>query len=172
MVQQYKIDAVEALVDKFKQSKHLIFTEYKGLNVGQVTELRKKLYNVNSELRVIKNRLAKLAYKRLELDFDDEWFRGPVALVLCKDDDFVNTVNIVYNFSKNNKNFSIKLGYLERKIFNIDELKVISNLPSKKELIAQLVVILNSSVMKFVYVLKNILRKPVLVLKAIENKKK
>ncbi len=98
MVQQYKIDAVEAIVNKFKQSKHLIFTEYKGLNVEQITELRKKLYDANSELRIIKNRLAKIAYKKLELDFKDEWFKGPVALVLCKDDDFVNKVSIIYKF--------------------------------------------------------------------------
>ncbi len=172
MVQQYKIDAVEAIVNKFKQSKHLIFTEYKGLNVEQITELRKKLYDANSELRIIKNRLAKIAYKKLELDFKDEWFKGPVALVLCKDDDFVNTVSIIYKFSRNNENFKIKLGYLEKKFFNTDDLKVISNIPSRKELITRVVCILNSPVIKFVSVLKNILRKPVLVFKAIKDKKK
>ena len=156
MVQKYKVNAVEALMDKFKQSKHLIFTEYKGLNVEQINKLRKKLYNANSELRIVKNRLAKLAYKKLGLNFKDEWFRGPIALVVCKDDDFVNTVSIVYNFSKGNKNFKIKLGYLENKFFNIDELNAISSIPSRKKMLERIAGILNSHVIKFVYVLKNI----------------
>jgi len=172
MVQQYKIDAVEALINKFKESKHLIFTEYKGLNVEKMTELRKKLYDANSELKVIKNRLAKLAYKKLELDFKDEWFSGPVALVICKGNDFVKTVSIIYNFSKDNEEFKIKLGYLDNIFFNIDELKEISYLPTRKELIARVANIINSPVTKLVFVLKDILKKPVMVLKAIGDKKK
>jgi len=171
MVQERKIKAVQQLADKFKQAKHFIFTEYKGLNVEQINELRKKLREVNSELRVVKNRLAKLAYKKIEVNLKDEWFSGPVALVLCLDDDFSNTVSIIYKFSKNNEQLKIKLGYLEKKVFNIDQLKTISSLPSKKELIAKLAGILNAPVVKLVSVLKNIIRKPVLVLKAIEDKK-
>ncbi len=172
MVQQYKIDAVESLVNKLKESKHLIFTEYKGLDMEKTTELRKKLYDANSEFKVIKNRLAKLAYKKLELAFKDEWFAGPVALVICKNDDFVQTVKIIFSFSKNNESLKIKLGYLEKRIIDPDELKQISYLPTRKEMIAGLLGILNSPVVKFVSVLKSIIRKPVLVLKAIEDKKK
>ncbi len=172
MVQQYKIDAVESLVSKLKKSKHLIFTEYKGLDVEKITELRKKLYDANSEFAVIKNRLAKLAYKKLELAFKDEWFTGPVALVICKNDDFVQTVKIIFSFSRNNENLKIKLGYLEKQIIDPDELKQISYLPTRIEMIAGLLGILNSPVVKLVSVLKSIIRKPVLVLKAIEDKKK
>ncbi|MBU1076161.1 MAG: 50S ribosomal protein L10 [Spirochaetes bacterium] len=172
MVQQYKINAVEELVKNLKESKHLIFTEYKGLNVAKMTELRRKLFEVDSEFKVIKNRLAKQAYKKLELDFQDDWFVGPVALVVCKNDDFVRTVSIVHSYAKDNEAFKIKLGYLGKKIYGIDELKEISLLPSRDQLLARLVNALKSPVNRFVFGLKWILKKPVLVLKAIENKKK
>lgn len=171
MVKEYKIKVVETLIDKIKKGKHFVFTEYKGLDMGRITELRRKLNNANSELKVVKNRLARLAYKKLELNLQDEWFKGPVALVICKDEDFVKTVNVVCNFSKENERFIIRLGYLENKVYNIDELKKISLLPTKKELIAKIMGILNSPITKFVFVLKNIVAKPVLVLKAIEDKK-
>ncbi len=171
MVQQIKIEAVDKLVDKFKKSKHVIMTEYQGLNVEQVSLLRKKLFAVNSEFKVIKNRMAKLAYKKLNLDYQDEWFKGPVAMVICKDDNFVKTVNIVYNFAKENEKLKIKSGYIENKLFNLDDLKILANLPSKEELLGKLLYLLNSPVGRFVFVLKNIVTKPVLVLKSIESKK-
>lgn len=171
MVQQYKVDAVDALANRLKESKHLIFTEYKGLDVGKMTELRKKLYEADSELTVVKNRLAKLAYKKVNLNLNDEWFVGPVALVMCKNDDFVKTVNIIYNYAKSNDEFKIKIGYLEDKIYDVDQLQEISKLPSRQELIARLASVLNAPISKFVFVLKNVLTKPVLVLKAIEEKK-
>lgn len=172
MVQQYKIEAVESLVNRLKESKHLIFTEYKGLNVEKITELRKKLFKADSELKVIKNRLAKLAYKKLDLDFKDEWFIGPVALVICKNDDFVKTVSIIYDYARENKEFKIKLGYLDNRVFGLDELKEISSLPTKKELIARFIWILKSPINRLVFGLKGIVTKPILVLKAIEKKKK
>ncbi len=172
MVQENKVKAVEDLANRLKKSKHLIFTEYKGLDVEKITELRKKLFEADSDLKVVKNRLAKVAYKKLDMDFKDEWFVGPVALILCKDDDFVKTVSIIYNFAKENENLKVKRGYLDKKIFEFDELKEISTLPSKVQLIARLLGVLNSPVSKFVYVLKNIVAKPVLVLKAIEKNKK
>ena len=73
---------------------------------------------------------------------------------------------------KENENLKVKRGYLDKKIFEFDELKEISTLPSKVQLIARLLGVLNSPVSKFVYVLKNIVANPVLVLKAIEKNKK
>ncbi len=172
MVQQYKIKAVEEIIGKFRESKHIIFTEYKGLDVEKITDLRRKLYDINSEMKIMKNRLAKLAYKKLELKFEDEWFSGPIALVLCKDDDYIKTVKIVCNFSRENEDLKIKRGYLEERIIDIDELEQISYLPSRDDMIVKVVCILNSPVVKMVSVLKNIISKPIMVLRAIENKKK
>ncbi|MDD5066026.1 MAG: 50S ribosomal protein L10 [bacterium] len=171
MVQQYKITFVEKLADKFKKAKHFIIAEYQGLNVEQISQLRKKLYEVNSEFKVIKNRMAKLAYKKLSLDFNDDWFKGPIGMVMCQKDDFVKTVNIIYKFSKDNEKLKIKVAFIENKVFNLEEIKVLANLPSREELIAKLLYLFNSPVSRFVYVLKNIVSKPVLVLKAIESKK-
>lgn len=171
MVQQYKEDEVNKLIENFKGAQHMIFTEYKGLTVEKITALRKKLYNANSELRVVKNRLAKLAYKKLNLDFKDEWFKGPVALVLCKDNDFVKSVNIVNSFAKDEEKLIIKLAYLEKKVFELEDVKIIANLPSREQLIAKLLGLLNSPITSLVFTLKNIVSKPVMVLKAISDKK-
>lgn len=171
MVQQYKIEAVENLAELFKTCKHFIFTEYKGLSVEKITELRKKLYDANSDLKVIKNRLAKLAYKNLNLEFSDEWFKGPVALIICKDDDFVKTVSIVHRFTKDNEHLKIKLAYLENKVFELEDVKLIAELPTKEQLIAKLLSLLNSPISRFVFALKSIVSKPVMVFKAIADKK-
>ena len=67
-LQQYKIDAVNALKEQFEQSKDYIFTDYRGLTVEQITDLRRKLREQNAEYRVVKNRFAKIALKEMNYD--------------------------------------------------------------------------------------------------------
>lgn len=171
MAQPYKIAFVEKLIEQFKSSRHFILAEYQGLNVEQMSQLRKKLFAVNSEFKVIRNRMAKLAYKKLSLDFKDEWFRGPVGMVLCKKDDFSKAVSIIYNFSKENEKLKIRVAFIENKVFNTEEIKTLASIPSKEELIGKLLFVLSSPVSRFASVLRNIVTRPVLVLKAIETKK-
>ncbi len=171
MAQQYKIDAVEKLKKMFSESKHLIFTEYKGLSVEGITSLRKKLRESNAEFKVIKNRLAKIAYKDIGLGLDDEWFVGPLALLICRDDDFVKPLKVLFEFAKNNDKLKIKIGFLEKTIYDYDGLNELKNISSKEELIAKLLGLLNSPLNRFAFGLKGIVTKFVMTLKAIEDKK-
>ncbi len=171
MAQQYKIEAVEKLKEMFRESKHFIFTEYKGLTVEEITNLRRKLREGNAELKVVKNRLAKIAYKDVGLGLQDEWFTGPLALVLCKDDDFVKPLKSLFEFAKDNEKIKIKIGYLENTVYDYNSLNELKNISSKEELIAKLVGLLNSPAARLVFGLKGIISKFVMTLKAIEDKK-
>ncbi len=170
MAQQYKIDAVAKLKEMFSESKHLVFTEYKGLTVEEITELRKKLREYNAEFKVIKNRLAKLAYKDVGMGLQDDWFTGPLALLVCKDD-FVSPLKALFEFAKDNDKLKIKIGYLENTVYDYDGLNELKNISSKEELIAKLLGLLNSPLNRFAFGLKGIVSKFVMTLKAIEEKK-
>ncbi len=171
MLKSKKIEVLNDLVNRFKESNHFIFTEYKGLTVEQMNELRKKLRDANSEIKVIKNSLAKRAVKEVKLDLKEEWFKGPIAVIFCNGDDFTKPTSIAYNFSKDNEVFKLRLAYFDNKVYESDVLKEIASLPSREELLARLVGILNSPITSLVFTLKSVLSKFVLTLKAIEEKK-
>lgn len=172
MLKEEKIKRLEALTEEFKNAKHIIFIEYKGLTVEQTNQLRRKLKEADSEIKVIKNTLAKIAYKKAKLELNDEWFAGPIAIIFCKKDDFTKPINVAYNFSKENELFKMKLGYLDNRIYDQNQLKEIAQLPSYEQMVSRLVGVLNSPVVSLVFTLKSSLTKLVLVLKAIEDKKK
>ncbi len=172
MLKDEKVKKLESLTEEFKNAKHLIFTEYKGLTVEQMNKLRKKLREADSEIKVIKNTLAKIAYKKANLNLNDEWFEGPIAIIFCKGNDFTRPVSVAYNFSKENEAFKIKIGYLDNKLHDISQLKEIAQLPPYDEMVSKLIGMLNSPVTSLVFTLKSILTKLVFTIKAIEDKKK
>ncbi|MBN1899668.1 MAG: 50S ribosomal protein L10, partial [Spirochaetes bacterium] len=166
-----KIKKLDGLGKDFKKAKHLIFAEYKGLSVEQMTDLRKQLRSSESEFTVVKNTLGMLAYKNAELELKDDWFAGPLAVVFCNGDDFTKPLGILYKFSKNFPELKIKVGFLDHSIYDPEKLQEIAQLPSREQLLARLAALLNAPISSLVFTLKAMITQLVLVLKAIEDKK-
>ena len=138
MPTQEKIEAVEDLKQRLDGVKTVLLTEYRGLTVQQIGELRKQLRAVSAEYKVVKNRLAKIAVSASELEVLKPQLTGPVALVVSKDDP-VAVAKAVSTFARTNPALTIKGGYVDGQFMQPDALKALSELPSKEVLRAQLV---------------------------------
>lgn len=133
-----KIAAVEDLRQRLVGVKTVVLTEYRGLTVQQISELRRQLRAVSAQYKVVKNRLAKIAVSSSELDVLRPQLTGPVALIVSKDDP-VAVAKVVSIFARTNQAFSVKGGYVDGRLMPPEGLKALAELPSKEALRAQLV---------------------------------
>lgn len=138
MPTQAKAEAVEDLKQRLDGVRTVLLTEYRGLTVQQISELRKQLRAVSAEYKVVKNRLAKIAISSSELEVLKPQLRGPVGLVVSKDDP-VAVAKTVSTFARTNQALTIKGGFVEGRLMPPDGLKALAELPSKEALRSQLV---------------------------------
>jgi large subunit ribosomal protein L10 len=163
-------ETVKVLVEKFKSMKGMILTEYHGLTVEKVSELRSKLRSSNSEYTIVKNTLSKIALKEAGIDGGDI-FGGPIALII-ENSDIVAPAKIAADFAKDNDKFRIKAGFVEGKFVGFEVVKQLSELPSREVLIAKMLGSMKSPISGFVNVLAANIRGLVTVLDAISKKEK
>lgn len=168
-VRPEKIEAVKEIKDKFSRSKSAILTDYRGLNVADITELRKKLREQGVEFKVVKNTLTRIALK----DFDynlDEFLEGPTAVAFGFEDP-VAPAKIIADFAKTHKELEIKAGMVEGKAGGKDMVESLAKLPPREELLAKAVGSIQSPLYGIVSVLQGPLRNLVYTLQAIQDKK-
>lgn len=144
---------VEQIVERLKESKSTVITDYKGLNVTQMTELRKQLREAGVEYKVLKNTLMRFATEELELSDLHKHFVGPTA-VAFSNDDVVAPAKILHNFAKENEQLEIKAGIVEGRIADLNELEELAKLPSYDGLVSMLLSVLQGPVRNLAYVLQ------------------
>ena len=115
-----------------------LLTEYRGLTVQQLSELRKQLKAAAAEYKVVKNRLAKLAVADTPLRPLTGHLKGPTAMVISRQDP-VAVAKALQNFARTNQALAIKAGYVDGQVLQPAELKSLADLPSKETIRAQLV---------------------------------
>jgi len=138
MPAQDKIDTVNLLRARLDGVKTVVLTEYRGLTVQQLSDLRKQLRAVSAEYRVVKNRLARLAISSSELTGLGGHLTGPTGMVLSKEDP-VALAKAIHAFARTNQALAIKAGFVEGKVLQPDGLKALADLPSREALRSQLV---------------------------------
>ena len=168
-LQDYKVKAVESLKEEFSQVKDFIFTDYRGLTVAQITELRNKLRQQNATLKVVKNRFAKIALKELEKESTGDCLIGPTAIALAKDESGP-VAKSLFEFAKNAP-IEVKGGIIDGRLFSVAEVEAFSNLPTKPELLAKLMATMKAPIQNFVYILNAVPQKLVRTLQAVADKK-
>ena len=134
---EQKEKEVKELADKLKEAKMVLLTDYRGINVADVTKLRADLRNTNSEYKVIKNNIIKRALDANGESGLDDLLEGPTALVIGTED-YLEPSKVIYNFSKNNEFYKIKGGIIEGKVMTAEEIITLAKLPSRQELMAKL----------------------------------
>ncbi len=169
-INEEKKGAVEYLKDMFQQSSDFIFTDYRGLTVAQITELRSKLREQNTTLRVVKNRFAKIALKDLKQPQVDDILIGPTAVALPLDESGP-AAKILVEYGKDHS-VEIKGGIIDGQVFDVKQVEDFSKLPTRLELIAKLMGTMNAPIQNFVYTLHAVPQKLVRVLQAVADKKK
>jgi len=159
---------VKNLSAKFKSMKGLILTEYHGLNVEEISELRSKLRPLNCEYTIVKNTLSEIALKEAGIEADSN-FSGPTALVI-ENGDIVSPAKVIFEFAKTHAKLKVKAGLVEGKFVDGAMIEQLSALPSKEVLIAKMLGSMNAPITGFVNVLAANIRGLVTVLDAISKK--
>lgn len=162
---------VKEAISKIRESAGIIVTNYQGLNVVQINKLRRELEKAGAQYKVLKNTLTKKALEELAINSNfRSLFTGVTGLVFCND--FVSAIKVLTTFEKENEKFKITGGYIEQKTCSISDIKEISKLGSKQELIGKLANVLNSPIQRLVNVMNGPQRNLVTVLAAVKDKKK
>ena len=165
MPTQEKAQSVAALRERLGTAKTAVLTEYRGLTVRQLADLRKQLKAASAEYKVVKNRLARLAVKDLDLGPLGSHFKGPTGLVFTTKDP-VPVAKALQNFVRANPLLTIKVGFVEGKLVQPAELRALADLPSKEALRSQLVGALQGPASQLVTLLTAPQRELVRVLEA------
>ncbi len=163
MPTQAKVVAVEDLKTRFSGVKTVVLTEYRGLTVQQLSDLRKQLRAVSAEYKVVKNRLARLAVASSELKGLSGHLKGPTGLIISKQDP-VAVAKVLHAFARTNHALAIKAGFVEGQVLPPAELKTLADLPSKDALRSQLVGALQGAMAQLAGLLKAPQRELVYVL--------
>lgn len=170
MLKSEKSLVVSQIRDRFSKAKSVIFAEYRGLKVEQLTTLRKELGKEKASLNVVKNRLVKRALKEVNIEGLDSFFSGPTA-VASSEVDAVVPAKILVAFNKENEALQIKGGYLDGEVLSLDRIRQLASLPSREELYAQLLRCMNGPAQGLVQVLSAVPRGLVTALDAIAKTK-
>lgn len=156
--------------EKLSSAKVVILTDYKGLNVEAISDLRKKLREFQIEYRVVKNSLLERASENTGAVLIKENFKGPTAVALSYDDP-VAPAKILIKFAETNKNLTIKAGLLDGKALDFNAIKALSTMPSREVLLAQVLSAMNGVPVAFVRTLGEIPKQFLYVLQAIKQQK-
>ncbi len=162
---------IAEISDRLSKAKSLVLTDFQGLTVSEISELRDFMRQSGAEYKVCKNTLFWLAIK--EAPFNQEikdFLKGSTGVVFGFDDPVVAEKKD-FDFSEKNEKFKIKIGVVEGRAYSLKELKEISKLPSKNVLLGMLAGGMSSPLTKMACVLQAVNQKLLCALEALKNKK-
>jgi large subunit ribosomal protein L10 len=170
MVQQAKYDKVDAIQRRMDDAAAMIFTDYRGLNVTEMTHLRRDLQDAGATMVVTKNTLLKIALEKTERSAGEDVFVDPTAVIYSPE--FPSDVaKKLLAFCKEHEAMTIKGGYVDGRGCSADEIKQIAQMPSRQELVTRLVRAMNAPIQGLAGGLHGVLSKLVYALNAVESKK-
>ncbi|MDX1511891.1 MAG: 50S ribosomal protein L10, partial [Nitriliruptorales bacterium] len=137
MARPEKVAAVEDVKERFDASAALLLTEYRGLSVGDLAELRAALRAANATYRVAKNTLVRRAFADVGIEGLDDMLNGPTALVFCGEDP-VGPAKALKAFAKDHEALVVKGGWLDGEVLTDEEAIKLADLASREELLARL----------------------------------
>jgi large subunit ribosomal protein L10 len=167
---QEKSRIVSELQDKFGKAKGIVFTDYRGLNVEELTGLRIALRASAVEYKVVKNTLAKRAAEGTPVNAAKDIFSGPIGIAIGYDDP-VLVVKKVLEYSKTNEKLEIKGGVVEGGVYTPQQIKAISALPPREVQLAMLVGAMQSPLSKLAGLLNSTLTQFMYAMEGLKNKK-
>ena len=140
-------EEVTKLANEMKEAKLILLTDYRGINVEDVTNLRTEIRNANAEYRVIKNNITRRALQEAGIEGLEEQLVGPTAVILSKED-YLTPAKAIYKFTKDNDYYKIKGGVIEGKVMTPQEIITIAKLPSRETLLSMLAGALLANIQK------------------------
>jgi len=151
------------------ESSITVLTDYRGLDVAEVTELRAKLREAGVKYKVAKNTLIKIAAHNLGITDLDKYLEGPTAIAFSADP--VALAKILVEFAKTHNDLEVKSGLLDKKLMGAEELKELAKLPPREVLLGKVIGAMQSPLYGFAGSLAGLLRKFVYALDQIKEQK-
>ncbi len=139
----FKSEKIDAIKSKVEKAQVALVTEYKGLTVEEITNLRRELQKQGGDYMVTKNTLTKVAVKGTDYEALTDLMKGPIAIAFGFEDQ-VSPAKIVSKFIKDTKKGEILGAVMEGNLLSASEAKALANLPSKEELYAKMLGSINS----------------------------
>lgn len=166
----FKEISINQIKNSLKEAESVFIVSYSGISSPDLTTLRQSLKGLNSRLFMIKNSIARKAFKDVGLDNMLPLIEGPCGLVFIKDEP-VGVSKLLCDFARQNQNFKLEGGFLKERLLKKEDIEALSKLPSKENLRAQLVMTIKSPLTSLVVTLNQILKKLVYCLEQIKQKK-
>jgi len=166
-----KKEELDELKKDLENAKNLFVAQFQGMTVAQDTDLRQKIRGTNSKYRVVKNTLARKAAEGTPAENVAKSFDGSTAIAYNSSDP-VSLAKALTAYAKTNPVFVFKAGIVEGRVVNIGDIANIAAMPSKEELIARLLFLINSPAQRIAVALNGVARNLAVVIgQAVEQKK-
>ena len=150
-----KKEEVAKLAEKIKEAKVVLLTDYRGINVSDVTGLRAKLRDAEVEYSVIKNNITRRALAECNVEGLEDALQGPTAVVIGNND-YLEACKAIYEYAKDNEFYKIKGGIIDGKVVSVEEIITLAKLPSKETLIGMLAGALLGNISKLAVALEQV----------------
>ncbi len=148
------IKKVDELTEKLERAKGVYLTDYIGLNVQDITDLRREFYENDVEYLVTKNTLLKIAANNSNLNKLDSFLNGSTAVAFSYEDP-TSPARVIKKFTKDNELPKVKGIVIDGELIDGSEFDRIANLPTKEESIAKFAALLQSPLLKLIWALKS-----------------
>ena len=166
-----KKEELDALKKELGEVKNMFVAQFKGMTVAQDTELRHKIRETKSKYRVVKNTLVRKAAEGTPVEGVAKSFDGSTAIAYNASDP-VSLAKALTAYAKTNPLFVFKAGMVEGRVVNIADITNIASMPSKKELFAKLLFLINSPAQRLAVAINGVARNlTVVIQQAVEQKK-
>jgi large subunit ribosomal protein L10 len=170
-IQDSKVQAIAKAKTLFEEAPDFIFTDYRGLTVAQITELRKRLREKGAQYRVIKNNFARIAFQELSKpEGVSDYLFGPTAIAVAPRDSN-EVAKILFEFTKEAPVLVVKGGLVGDAVYDAKQVEAFSKLPGKLELISMMMSVINGPARGIASALNEIPSQLVRTIKAVADKK-
>ncbi|GJM43357.1 MAG: hypothetical protein DHS20C21_01990 [Gemmatimonadota bacterium] len=163
-----KSAAIEQLRDTLDTASAVFLADFTGLNVEKMTDLRRKCRESGVSISIVKNTLAIKASRALELSDLEPHFKGPTAMATSTGDP-TSPARVLLDFHKEHSMPEVKLGYVEGRVLSAEEVKALANLPTRDQLIAQVMQVAMAPAQNLVYALNDSITKLVRTVDAVRD---
>lgn len=170
MPNKKNIEQLELLAEKFSRAKAVYFTDYLGLKVSEITELRSSFYDSGVEYLVAKNTILKLAAQKNKIQGLEGLLSGSTAIAISYDEP-VSPAKVIKDFNKENDLPSVKGILFDGDVLPGSDLGRLAKMPSKEEMLSQLISMLHSPVQKFVSTISSPMQNMLGVISNLKEKK-
>ena len=142
-----------------KEAKAIVLVDYRGLTVAQANELRNDVRSAGGVYKVYKNRLMKIAFENLGIQFPAADFEGTTAVLFHANDEVAPAKIALDGFTKYEKKLKLKSGFVSGKYFNTEEITALANIPSREVLVAQLLGLLTNPMRSLAVAISEVAKK-------------